>query len=90
MLQYLWGLKRESPQENFIENGVHRLNIKHTAAVYSLYYDKFKNVLFSGGSDERLVLFDMQSNSTIRELRLQQRVSQINQSKANPNIMLIT
>ncbi|KAI7873289.1 WD40-repeat-containing domain protein [Mucor mucedo] len=87
---YLWGLKRESPLDNFLETGVHRLNIKHTSAVYSLHYDKFRNVLFSGGSDERLVLFDIQSNSTIRELRLQQRVSQINQSKANPNIMLIT
>lgn len=87
---YLWSLKRESPDDNFIPTGVSRLNIKHTSAIYSLCYDKYKNVLFSGGADERLVLFDMQTNTTLRELRLAQRVSQIIQSKANPNIMLIT
>ncbi|KAL7321521.1 hypothetical protein PS15m_001283 [Mucor circinelloides] len=87
---YLWSLKRESPDDNFIPTGVSRLNIKHTSAIFSLCYDKYKNVLFSGGSDERLVLFDMQTNTTLRELRLAQRVSQIIQSKANPNIMLIT
>lgn len=87
---YLWSLKRESPDDNFIPTGVSRLNIKHTSAVYSLCYDKYKNVLFSGGADERLVLFDMQTNTTLRELRLAQRVSQIIQSKANPNVMLIT
>lgn len=83
-------MKRESPADNFVQNGVHRLNIKHTSAVYSLCYDKFRNILFSGGSDQKVVMFDMQSNTTIRELRLSQRVSQIIQSKANPNIMLIT
>lgn len=87
---YLWSLKRESPDDNFTSTGISRLSIKHTSAVFALCYDKYKNVLLSGGSDERLVLFDMQSNTTIRELRLAQRVSQIIQSKANPNIMLIT
>ncbi|CAO3646659.1 unnamed protein product [Mucor hiemalis] len=87
---YLWSLKRESPVDNFTPNGVHRLNIKHTSAVYSLCYDKFKNVLLSGGSDERLVIYDVQASTSVRELRLSQRVSQIIQSKANPNIMLLT
>lgn len=83
-------MKRESPVDNFTPNGVHRLNIKHTSAVYSLCYDKFKNVLLSGGSDERLVIYDVQASTSVRELRLSQRVSQIIQSKANPNIMLLT
>lgn len=76
--------------DNFTQAGAHRLSIKHTSAVFSLCYDKYRNLLFSGGSDERLVMYDMTSNTTIRELRLSQRVSQINQSKANPNILLIT
>ncbi|KAI8091589.1 WD40-repeat-containing domain protein [Thamnidium elegans] len=87
---YLWSLHRESPDDDFTLKGTHRLNIKHTSALYSLCYDKFKNILFSGGSDERLTIFDLQSNTSLRELRLTQRVSQIIQSKANPNIVLIT
>jgi hypothetical protein len=58
--------------------------------VYSLFFDKYKNILCSGGADERLNIFDMQSSTTLREIRLPQRVSQINQSQANPNILLIT
>lgn len=83
-------MKRESPIDDFTSTSVSRLNIKHTSSLYSFCYDKFKNVLFSGGSDERLSIYDMQANTTIRELRLTQRVSQIMQSRANPNIVLVT
>lgn len=87
---YLWTLRRDTDVENFSRLGCSRLNIKHTSAVYTLYHDKFRNTLFSGGSDERFIMHDMQSDTSLRELRLTQRVSHIMQSKVNPNIMLVT
>ncbi|KAI8365460.1 WD40-repeat-containing domain protein [Choanephora cucurbitarum] len=87
---YIWNLKRESPDDNFTTSEVNRLNLKHTSYLLSLCYDKYRSNLFSGGADERLVIFDLQTDSTVREMRLSQRVNQINQSKANPNLMLIT
>ncbi|KAI7901138.1 WD40-repeat-containing domain protein [Cokeromyces recurvatus] len=88
---YMWNLKRGSAHENFQVDSVYRLGIsQHTSSIQSLFYDKYHNLLFSGGADERFLTFDLQTSYTTRLIRLDHRVNHISQSPVNPNILLLT
>ncbi|KAI8986370.1 WD40-repeat-containing domain protein [Pilobolus umbonatus] len=87
---YLWGLPSLDAENKFVTKKPYRLNIKHTSAVYSLCFNDFHNVLYSGGCDEKFCIYDMATSSVEKEMRLGQRVSHIMPFKTNPNISLIT
>ena len=48
-------------------------------------------VTLEGGNSVIVWMMDLEEDALdVREMRLSQRINQINQSKANPNLLLIT
>ncbi|KAF9357651.1 hypothetical protein BGX34_009280 [Mortierella sp. NVP85] len=67
-----------------------RIHSKHTSSVQTLCYAPQKNVLFSGGSDCKVVGWDMVRSEVVLEYKEKDgRINSIQQNPVDPNLFLI-
>ncbi|KAG0237300.1 hypothetical protein BGW41_000258 [Actinomortierella wolfii] len=91
---YHWrfGAPDSSSEGDYVSLGPQLLHTRHTAAVHGLCYSRFDNVMYSGGTDCRLVAWDMQHKSTVIDYRYTDRgrISHILQNPQDPRLFLIS
>ncbi|CAO3610421.1 unnamed protein product [Cunninghamella echinulata] len=86
---FFWDLSIR-PNEEWKVEKINRAYINHTNRINTLLYDVYSDKVFSGASDKKMICYDLQAESQVFEHHFSSRVNNIMQSKATPNLFLIS
>ncbi|KAF9978637.1 hypothetical protein BGZ73_001290 [Actinomortierella ambigua] len=89
---YQWRFGAPDSEGEYVALEPQLIHSRHTAGVQGLCYSRFDNAMFSGGTDCRLVAWDMQHQSSIIDHRYTDRgrITHILQNPQDPRLFLIS
>lgn len=77
LYKYLWDLFRDRNSGNFTLSNTTKLDIAHTNYVQAICYDSDRDLLYTGGADNRMFIYDMATQSLQAQSKYLRRVSRI-------------